>query len=240
MTIYREITRVLDDDHSTVRLVDSMPRYEYGSPDQTAPGDQRIVDAARNSIAGLDVRPSADDRRLIRYLVKHKHTTPIEFVRLTFHVRLPLFVARQWIRHRTGSFNEESARYGKLRSDFYIPSLERLMKGGQSTNNKQGSGQPLDWDTAAWIRSRLEESCWSAYEDYQSFLEAGLARELARAVLPVNIYTQWYWTTDLHNLIRFLRLRLHPHAQYEVRRYAEEILELVRPLAPEAIGAAFA
>lgn len=238
MILYKTKKYVLGDEHSTVTVVDSMPRYRTTKIGETAPGDQRVVDAARNSVAGLDVRPSSDDRKLIRYLVKNKHTTPLEFVRFTFHVRLPLFVARQWIRHRTGSFNEESARYGKLRGDFYIPSVDRIMAGGQSKNNKQGSGEPILRTKAEEMIDEIKYECQRAYKTYELLLNDGLARELARAVLPVNVYTQWYWTTDLHNLIHFLRLRLHPHAQYEVRRYAETIRDLVQPLAPYVFDAA--
>lgn len=203
----------------------------------TASGDQRIVDAARNSVAGLGVRPTTDDRKLIRYLVKNKHTTPLEFVRFTFQVRLPIFVARQWIRHRTGSFNEESARYGQLRGDFYLPPIERLMAGGQAKKNKQGSGVALSRDLAVDARITIEHCSTKAYQRYEQLLAAGVARELARMVLPVNIYTQWYWTTDLHNLMHFLRLRLHEHAQWEVRQYAEAILPMAEALAPLAMEA---
>jgi len=235
--------RVLDDDHSFVRLVDTMPALtvslvDYLDPTKiTAPGDQRIVDAARVSIAGDDVSPTSSDRKLVRYLVRNRHTTPIEQVRFTFHVRLPIFVARQWIRHRTGSYNEESARYGQLAADFYIPSLERLMKGGQAKKNKQGSGVPIARKDGEYMQRRLRETCEDAYQRYADMLDSGLARELARMVLPVNIYTQWFWTTDLHNLMHFLRLRLHEHAQWETRRYAEAISPMARALAPYAMEA---
>jgi thymidylate synthase (FAD) len=233
-----EANVVLDDDHSFVRLVDTMPEVRKGlTSDMTAPGDQRIVDAARVSISGEEVRATSDNRKLIRYLVKHRHTTPLEQVRFTFHVRLPIFVARQWIRHRTGSFNEESARYGKLAADFYVPSLDRVMLGGQAKKNKQGSGQPIDKTIAAELRARVATMSATAYDEYERLLDAGLARELARMVLPVNIYTQWFWTTDLHNLMHFLRLRLHEHAQWETRQYAEAIVPMAKALAPYAMEA---
>lgn len=203
----------------------------------TTSGDQRIVNAARVSIAGQDVRPSSDDTKLIRYLVRNKHTTPLEQVRFTFHVRLPIFVARQWIRHRTGSFNEESARYGKLAADFYIPTMDRLSKGGQAKKNKQGSGEALSEDKAGAAFLAIENASEEAYRRYERLLESGLARELARMVLPVNIYTQWFWTTDLHNLMHFLRLRLHSHAQWEVRQYAEAMLPMIELVAPAATAA---
>lgn len=228
---------VLGDDHSFVRLVDSMPALGGQGPATTRSGDQRIVDAARNSVSGLDVRPTSDDQKLIEYLVKNKHTTPLEFVRFTFHVRLPLFVARQWIRHRTGGFNEESARYGQLRDDFYIPTLERIMSGGQSTSNKQGSGEPISRELAQTIQTTIADGSTTAYREYEYLLRQGLAKELARLVLPVNIYTQWYWTTDLHNLMHFLQLRLHEHAQWEVRQYAKAIEPMASALAPFAMAA---
>lgn len=245
--------RVLDDDHSFVGLVDTMPMLaegfggsrctcdnnsDYPCPvHTTAPGDQRIVDAARNSIAGLGVRPASDDEKLIRYLVKNNHSTPLEFVRFTFHVRMPIFVARQWIRHRTMSVNEESARYGKLASDFYIPTIERLVAGGQAKENKQGSGAPLDESMARGVREAILASSTAAYALYEELLADGLARELARMVLPTNIYTQWWHTTDLHNLMHFLKLRLHEHAQWETRKYAEAIVPMAEALAPYAMKA---
>lgn len=228
---------VLDDDHGFVRLVDTMPAMTEEREGVTAPGDQRIVDAARVSIAGGEVRPTSDDRKLVRYLVANRHTTPLEQVKFTFHVRLPIFVARQWIRHRTGSFNEESARYGKLAADFYIPTIERLMAGGQAKKNRQGSGGALDSLRATCMQASITHASEDAYTLYEEMLEDGLARELARVVLPTNIYTQWFWSTDLHNLMHFLRLRLHPHAQWETRRYAEAILPMARLVAPYAMEA---
>lgn len=203
----------------------------------TASGDQRIVDAARVSIAGQDVRPTSDDRKLIRYLVKNRHTTPLEQVRFTFHCRIPIFVARQWIRHRTGSFNEESARYGKLAADFYIPTLERMMFGGQAKRNKQGSGEPLSESVSLDMITLIENHSIDSYHHYEKLLNNGCARELARAVLPVNIYTQWFWTTDLHNLMHFLTLRCHEHAQWESRQYAEAIVGMAEAVAPYAMEA---
>jgi thymidylate synthase (FAD) len=237
---YLKHTPVLD--HGFVALVDCMPMLDPNprrSPEDpfTYPGDQRIVDAARVSIAGEGVRPTSDDRKLIRYLIKNRHTTPLEQVRFTFHVRLPIFVARQWIRHRTGSFNEESARYGVLADDFYVPTLERLMSGGQAASNKQASGAPITHATASEMRRVIDERSRFAYAEYTTLLELGLARELARVVLPLNIYTQWFWTTDLHNLMHFIKLRLHEHAQHEVRIYAQAILPMAEALAPFAMEA---
>jgi thymidylate synthase (FAD) len=202
----------------------------------TAPGDQRIVDAARVSIVGLGVEAATKDAKLIRYMLKNKHTTPFEHIRFTFHARMPIFVARQWIRHRTGSFSEQSARYGGLRPDFYYPTLERLEAGGQAKENKQGSGTALDPEVALEAQNQIKIVADAAYEEYSAMLDAGVARELARMVLPVNIYTQWFWTTDLHNLMHFMRLRLHEHAQWEVRQYAESILLMAEAVAPITIG----
>lgn len=243
---------VLGDEHSFVRLVDTMPDgYDDDSWESirnsgmpavservgTAPGDQRIVDAARVSIAGEEVRPTSDDRKLIRYLVKNKHTTPLEQVRFTFHARMPIFVARQWIRHRTGSFNEESARYGKLAADFYIPTIERLMAGKQAKKNKQGSEGGLSEAVAVASQETIRVCSEKAYKRYEDLLGSGVARELARMVLPVNIYTQWFWTTDLHNLMHFLTLRCHDHAQWESRQYAEAIVPMAKAIAPYAMEA---
>lgn len=230
---------VLGDEHSFVRLVDTMPRF--GPVDDVtggvARGDQRIVDAARVSISGEGVEAKASPERLIRYMLKNKHTTPFEHVRFTFHVRLPLFCARQWIRHRTGSFSEQSARYGKLKPDFYVPTLERMRLGGQAKKNKQGSGEPLDETVAHDMRTWIDDANADGYERYAKLLDNGCARELARMVLPVNIYTQWFWTTDLHNLMHFLRLRLHSHAQWEMQRYGQVIVPMAEAIAPITIAA---
>lgn len=237
---------VLGDGIGSVTLIDSMPQLSecfarhglHPEPMVTAPGDKRIVDAARNSIAGQEVKAISDDRKLIRYLYWNGHTTPFEFVKFTFHVRLPIFCARQWIRHRTGSFNEESARYGKLASDFYVPSVERLLAGGQAKQNKQGSAAaPFDQLIAKNLREDIERASENSYRMYEHLLESGVARELARMVLPTHIYTQWYWTTDLHNLMNFLRLRLHLHAQWEMQQYAKAIWPMAKALAPIAMEA---
>jgi thymidylate synthase (FAD) len=213
-----------------VSLVDSMPTRDYVGPLRFGSGDQRVVDAARVSIAGAGVRPMSEDAKLLRYLMANKHTTPFEQVRFTFHAKMPIFVARQWIRHRTGSFNEMSGRYGILPDEFYIPALDRMAS--QSKSNKQGSGDVLPEPLAEQCAALIAESAHASYKAYETLLGNGLAREIARAVLPVTMYTQWYWTTDLHNLMHFLRLRLHSHAQYEIRVYAEAIRELVRPIVP--------
>jgi len=209
--------------------------YAHGLTERHyAPGDMRIVHAARVSIAGDNVDAKNPPERLIRYLVKNRHTTPLEQVKLTFHVRLPIFCARQWIRHRTGSFNEESARYGKLRGDFYYPPLERM--NAQAKKNKQGSSAAV-MAGAEQARAAIIEHSSRAYGFYEGLLEGGLARELARMVLPLNIYTQWFWSTDLHNLMHFLTLRTHGHAQGEMRNYADAIIPMARSVAPIAMDA---
>jgi thymidylate synthase (FAD) len=226
------MTKVLD--HGHVDLVDSMPAGAAGdSATAWGLGDQRIVDAARVSIAGGAVRPTSDNEKLLRYLLVNQHTTPFETVRFTFDVKLPIFIARQWIRHRMGSFNEMSARYGVLPDEFYAPESDRMQM--QATNNKQGSGEVLPMEDALHCLDLIQTHSDRSYALYKTLLGRGLARELARMVLPLNIYTQWMWTTDLHNLMHFLRLRLHSHAQYEIRVYAEAIVDLIRPLVPCAV-----
>lgn len=225
-------------DHGFVNLIDSMPAYGSNNPRWDAawgPGDQRVVDAARVSIAGQDVRPVSDDQKLLKYLLKNKHTSPFEKVRFEFHVKLPIFIARQWIRHRMGSFNEMSARYGVMPDEFYVPALDRMQ--AQATDNKQGSGGALPEEVAGFLREGILHNSEAAYATYEALLDRGLARELARMVLPVNLYTQWWWTVDLHNLMHFLRLRLHSHAQYEIRVYAQAIVEEIRPIAPCSVAA---
>lgn len=194
--------------------------------------DQAIVDAARVSISGEGVKATSKDRGLIRYLLRNKHTTPFEMVEFKFDCKMPIFVARQWIRHRTASVNEMSARYSILPNEFYVPELSRIQ--AQSTNNKQGSGAAFPTAEAEEIRQALREYSALAYRMYEGLNEQGLARELSRMVLPTNIYTQWFWKMDLHNLMHFLKLRLHPHAQYEIRVFAEAIADIVKAQCPVA------
>ncbi|MBE9556102.1 MAG: FAD-dependent thymidylate synthase, partial [Proteobacteria bacterium] len=187
------------------------------------------------------------DRGLIRYLLRHRHTTPFEMCEIKFHVKLPVFVARQWIRHRTANVNEYSARYSILDREFYVPAPEQLA--AQSVANRQGRGEVLQGDEAARVLAMLRDDAAQCYDHYEEMLNEdadgnprdperpGLARELARMNLPLNIYTQWYWKVDLHNLLHFLSLRADPHAQYEIRVYAEAMLDMVRrwlPIACEA------
>jgi thymidylate synthase (FAD) len=218
-------------DHGFVRVVDYMGN------------DEAIVQAARVSY-GRGTKSVRNDAGLINYLMRHRHSTPFEMCEIKYHVKLPVFVARQWIRHRTANVNEYSARYSILDREFYIPAPEHLA--AQSETNRQGRGDVLGGEEAAWVLETLKQDAGRAYEHYEAMLNEGeaadggrhgLARELARMNLPLNIYTQWYWKVDLHNLLHFLSLRADPHAQYEIRAYAEVMLETVKrwvPLAHDA------
>ena len=180
-------------------------------------------------------RSQEQDERLIDYLLRNRHTTPFEKVRFEIVVKAPIFVARQWFRHRMGSFNEVSARYSKLPCEFYVPEMDRMK--AQSTSNKQASGEPLGLFDANDCIQEITRISEDAYKTYEFMLDKGLARELARMVLPTNFYTSWYWTTDLHNLMSFLRLRLDAHAQYEIQVYAQAILGMVERIAPISVAA---
>lgn len=198
-------------------------------------GDQRIVQSARVSY-GEGTKSYREDSGLINYLLRNDHTSPFEQVVLTFHTKMPVFVARQWVRHRTARLNEISGRYSVLKDDFYIPAGEHIAP--QSSDNKQGrSPEPYDSATQQRIIEQLVAGQRRAYGEYEELLNQGLARELARINLPVSTYTEWYWQIDLHNLFHFLRLRLDLHAQYEIRAYAEVILEITRLVAPIATKA---
>lgn len=212
-------------DHGFVRLVDSM-----GS-------DLSVVRAARVSYdaawrAGED---QGSDARLINYLWKNHHTTPFEAVTFTFEIKAPIFVFRQWHRHRTWSFNELSARYRELPEEFYVPAAAIL--GAQSTNNKQGRSEPASPLWAQVQRDRIEQSCRESFEVYRDLLAMDVSRELARSVLPVATYSHMFATVDLLNLLKFLTLRCDAHAQYEIRVYADAMRELVRPIVPTCIEA---
>jgi thymidylate synthase (FAD) len=203
--------------------------------------DAAIVQAARVSY-GRGTRKVSDDRGLINYLMRMRHTSPFEMCELKLHAKLPIFVARQWIRHRTANVNEYSARYSVLEDEFYVPAPEHLAS--QSGANRQGRGEVLDSGQAAGVQDTVRKNAERAYADYLALLNqdetgsaidpegAGLARELARIVLPLNTYTEWYWKTDLHNLLHFIALRADPHAQYEIRAYAEVLLDVVRRWVP--------
>jgi thymidylate synthase (FAD) len=193
-------------------------------------GDERVVQAARVSY-GEGTKSYREDAGLIDYLLRHQHTSPFEQVVLTFHVKLPIFVARQWIRHRTARVNEVSGRYSVMKDDFYLPGPEDLAP--QSGGNKQGRrDEALEPGQAAEVRAVLEQGQQGAYRDYGGLIEQGIAREIARINLPLSLYTEWYWQIDLHNLFHFLKLRLDRHAQKEIRLYAQVILNIVREAAP--------
>lgn len=221
-------------DHGFVRVVDYMG------------DDAAIVQAARVSY-GRGTKSVRNDAGLIRYLLRHRHTTPFEMCEIKLHVKLPVFVARQWIRHRTANVNEYSARYSVLDREFYIPAPEHLA--AQSAANRQGRGDVLEGEEAARVLQLLRDDAAACYDHYEEMLNEGpdgapadsarrgLARELARMNLPLSVYTQWYWKTDLHNLFHFLRLRADAHAQYEIRVYAEEICRLVADWVPFAFRA---
>ncbi len=206
-----------------VRLVDYMG------------GDESIVQAARVSY-GKGTKTVNEDRGLIRYLMRHQHTTPFEMVELKFHVKLPIFVARQWIRHRTANVNEYSGRYSVMKDEFYIPEQQDIHY--QSLLNKQGRrAEEVPRELRQTVLEILTSSQQKLYSEYEHLLESDIARELARINLPLSLYTEWYWKIDLHNLFHFLQLRMDYHAQYEIRVYAEamgEITSHVAPLAWEA------
>jgi len=213
-------------DHGLVRVIDYMG------------DDGAIVQAARVSY-GAGTKHVQNDEGLIRYLMRHWHSTPFEMCEIKLHIKLPVFVARQWIRHRTANVNEYSARYSILDREFYIPDPSQLA--AQSSVNNQGRGDVLSGEEAARVLDMLKRDATTAYDHYEDMLsqegQQGLARELARMNLPMNIYTQWYWKVDLHNLFHFLRLRADSHAQYEIRVYAEEMCRLVKDWVPLAYAA---
>jgi len=216
-------------DHGLVGLVDVMPRLVPVG--KTA--DFAIVQAARVSY-GAGTKQVNEDRGLIRYLARHRHTTPFEMVEFKFHHVMPIFVARQWIRHRTANVNEYSGRYSVVQDRFYHPTIENIRK--QSTVNRQGGDEPIDELTAKEFCDYLDK-VEASYKDYEKLIEKGVARELARIGLPVNVYTEWYWKIDLHNLFHFLSLRMDAHAQQEIRDFANAMFALVRPIVPVAAEA---
>ena len=196
--------------------------------------DSAIVQAARVSY-GKGTKKISEDRGLINYLVRHAHTTPLEMVTFKFHCKMPLFVARQWIRHRTASVNEYSGRYSEMSEDMYFPELEQIQP--QSTNNKQGRSGEFTAQEKRQIAFIINENNVHDQNNYQHLLSTGLAKELARGVLSVNNYTEWYWQINLHNVFHFLKLRLDKHAQYEIRVFAEAMYELIKDIVPLACDA---
>jgi thymidylate synthase (FAD) len=210
-------------DKGFVRLVDYL-----GS-------DSRIVQSARVSY-GEGTKSFRQDKGLIAYLMRNDHTSPFEQVNFTFHIKMPIFVARQWIRHRTARVNEISGRYSVMADEAYVPDLQHINL--QSEDNKQGRADtPVDPDLQRKVIDLLKEDQSRAFDTYHELLDLGIARELARIDLPLSLYTQWYWQMDLHNLFHFLKLRLDSHAQYEIRAYAEVILAMVKAVCPMACEA---
>jgi len=220
-------------DHGFIRVVDYMGN------------DSAVVQAARVSY-GAGTRKVREDQGLIRYLIRHRHTTPFEMCEIKFHVKLPIFVARQWIRHRTANINEYSARYSILDNEFYIPAPEHLAR--QSSTNRQGRGSVLEGSQALTVMRMLRDDATRAHAHYVEMLDIsgdekdqadspGLARELARMNLTLNFYTQWYWKVNLHNFMHFLSLRGDQHAQYEIRAYANVMLEILKKWVPDTFDA---
>jgi thymidylate synthase (FAD) len=216
-------------DHGFIRVIDYMGN------------DASIVQAARVSY-GKGTRKVNEDAGLINYLMRHRHTTPFEMCEIKFHIKLPIFIARQWIRHRTANVNEYSGRYSIMDREFYVPAPGQLA--AQSQSNRQGRGDVLEGEEAARVLRYLREDAENAYAHYEEMLNedvagnvlddsrSGLARELARMNLPLNFYTQWYWKVDLHNLMHFLSLRADSHAQYEIRVYAQAMLDILKAWVP--------
>ena len=216
-------------DHGFVRVIDYMG------------DDSSIVQSARVSY-GRGTKKISNDKGLIKYLMRHRHSTPFEMCEIKFHIKLPIFIARQWIRHRTANVNEYSARYSILDKEFYIPSAENLA--AQSAINNQGRGDTLSDDEASNVIQILKKDAEQTYSNYETLLnensggniidesKSGIARELARMNLTLNTYTQWYWKIDLNNLLHFLALRADDHAQYEIRVYADIMLDIVKRWVP--------
>jgi len=199
-------------------------------------GDERIVQAARVSY-GKGTKTKRQDRGLINYLMRNEHTSPFEQVILTFHCKMPIFVARQWVRHRTARLNEISGRYSVMEKEFYVPDLEQIRY--QSEDNKQGrnQGKEVSPEIQQKVLDIIKKGHSQAYDQYNEMLEENIARELARINLPLSLYTQWYWQIDLHNLFHFLKLRMDPHAQWEIRQYARVMSEMTAKVAPMAYDA---
>lgn len=191
--------------------------------------DDAVVQAARVSY-GKGTRKASDDKGLIRYLMRHRHTTPFEMVEFKFAMQIPIFVARQWVRHRTANINEYSLRYSEAKDIAYVPEPEAVA--AQSKTNKQGRSGALPKEVVDGFRNDVAEHSKRSYELYKKYLDAGVARELARMVLPVNFSTEWYWKIDLHNMFHFLSLRLDPHAQYEIREIAGAMAKIVKEVVP--------
>ena len=218
-------------DKGFVTLVDVMPRLV---PEELKTADYAVVQAARVSY-GHGTKTVNEDRGLIRYLMRHNHSTPLEMIDFKFCMKLPIFVARQIIRHRTVSVNEYSGRYSIMKDEFFIPGIEAVRY--QSKTNKQGGDQVASEPEAKNFVDYLDKNCDVLYTKYQEFIDKGISREQARMVLPVSNYTEWYWKINLKNLLHFLALRCDSHAQYETRVFADAMLELIKPIVPWTVEA---
>ena len=204
-------------DHGFVRVVDYMGN------------DNAVVQAARVSY-GAGTKKVSEDVGLINYLLRHHHTTPFEMCEIKFHIKCPIFVARQWIRHRTANANEYSARYSIVDNEYYVPDIDKIAL--QSISNKQGRGENADKELAQNLINNIKSTSEHQYAHYNEMLDKGIAREIARVSLTLNYYTEFYWKIDLHNLMHFLALRADSHAQYEIRVYALQMLEIMRAWVP--------
>jgi thymidylate synthase (FAD) len=218
-------------DHGFVKLVDCMPRNLKEGENSA---DYVIAEAARCSYQ-RGTKTIADDKTLIRYLMRHDHTSPFEMIEFKFHCKLPIFVARQIIRHRSASLNELSGRYSEMPEEYYVPENNDFRT--QSKINTQGSEGIIDEIDSISIKNTMNKKSETAFKAYHILLKDGLVREQARIILPLNTYTEWYWKIDLKNLLHFLDLRCDSHAQKETRVYAEAILELIKPIVPWVIEA---
>lgn len=218
-------------DHGFVQLKDCMPRLV---PDEEESADHAIAEAARCSYQ-RGTKTMADDKQLIRYLMRKNHSSPFEMIEFKFHCKMPMFVARQWIRTRTANVNELSGRYSEMPEEYYIPELDNYRN--QSVTNTQGSEGYISLVEAVDIMKQMENMCGGAFTQYHNFLKQGLVREQSRMVLPLNTYTEWYWKIDLKNLLHFLNLRCDGHAQKEIQIYGNAILDLIQPIVPWTIEA---
>ena len=216
-------------EHGFIALLDVMPRMVPEG--QTA--DASIVQSARVSY-GAGTKRVNEDRGLIRYLMRHRHTTPFEMVEFKFHCSMPIFIARQWIRHRTANVNEYSGRYSVMPERFYRPDIENVRR--QSVTNRQGGEETIDLETAERFLAYLERA-EAQHQEYLELTEKGLSRELGRIGLPLSLYTEWYWKCDLHNILRFIGLRMDPHAQHEIQLFARAMLQLIEPMVPWTVEA---
>ena len=230
MKVYRlPFSKIYKNPKMFVRLVDVMPRVSEDDS-VTLNCDEAIVEAARVSY-GKGTKTVNQDKDLIKYLVRNRHTSPFEMIEFKFHLAMPIFIQRQWIRHRTASVNEISGRYSEFEYNFYHPPVLK----GQSNVNKQVSGDVLE-NSSENIK-KMEEHSEKSFGLYKELLKEGVSREIARTVLPQNLITEFYWKIDLHNLLHFIRLRDHPHAQTEIRQYAGDIKELITRLCPISVEA---